>query len=347
MSTLKPTPPPSVSADPGDERALVSIVIPARNEQDNIERLEREVTAATDPLPYRFEFIVVDNASTDSTPELIKALCARDPRWKYVRFTRDFTVEMSITAGYRYAQGQAILVLYSDLQEPPEAIPAFLEKWREGYDVVYGEQVARHGESRVRTAAVRAVYRLVARLAEVRIPPDACDFRLITAEVRDALMELGERVRYLRGMVAWLGFSQTAIPYERRPRQAGQSKMSFSLLFGYLANAIFGFSFSPTRVFAAIGILLSLLATGGAVAAAILALAGVAVSAAVWLALLIVGVAALNAIGLWVVGEYAARSYFETIRRPIYIVSETVNIDRPVVSRLAAVDQLAFEPRRR
>lgn len=120
-----------------DPRPLITIVVPARDEEANIARLESELLAAVDPLPYRYEFLVVDNSSTDRTGELVKAICRRDRRWAYLRFSRDLTVEMSITAGYHYAQGDAIIVLYSDLQDPPDVIPRFIEKWREGYDVVY------------------------------------------------------------------------------------------------------------------------------------------------------------------------------------------------------------------
>jgi hypothetical protein len=148
-------------------------------------------------------------------------------------------------------------------------------------------------------------------------------------------------------MVSWLGFRQASIPYERRPRRAGDSKMSRSLLFGYLTNGIFGFSFAPARAFAVLAAILATMATVGALVCAGLVAAGVGVAGAVWIALLIMGAAALNALGFWTIGEYAARSYFETIRRPIYIVRETVNVDRRRVERLQAVDQYAVEPRRR
>src|SRR5262245_14438818 len=235
------------------EGPLISIVVPALNEEDNIPRLERELLAATDGLPYRFEFIVVDNDSVDRTGELLKEICARDPRWKYVRFSRTFDLEMSITAGYEYADGDAIIVLYSDLQEPPSVIPEFIEKWQQGYDVVYGVHTTRHGEAAFRTWSGRIGYRLISKLAEIQIPPDVCDFRLITREVRDALMQFGERLRYLRGLMAWLGFKQIGVPYERQAREAGESKASVGLLFKYLLNGIFGFSLKPLRLFAILG----------------------------------------------------------------------------------------------
>jgi polyisoprenyl-phosphate glycosyltransferase len=309
------------------EGVLISIVIPAFNEEAMIPRVEKEVLAAVEGLPYRFEFIVVDNASTDRTGELLKDLCARDPRWKYVRFSRTFDLEMSITAGYEYADGDAIIVLYSDLQEPPDKIPEFIEKWREGYDVVYGVHTHRHGELRFRTWTGRVGYRLISRLAEIQIPPDVCDFRLITREVRDAVMQFGERLRYLRGLMAWLGFKQIGIPYERQAREAGKSKASVGLLFTYLLNGIFGFSLKPLRLFAILGSLLLGIAAIWALVTAGLAVSGDSPSDTTLLALLIIAVAGFNSFGIWMVGEYVGRAYIETLRRPLFIVSETMNVE--------------------
>ncbi|PYS50872.1 MAG: hypothetical protein DMF68_05980 [Acidobacteria bacterium] len=162
----------STNGNQGPGAPLVSIVIPALNEEGNITRLEKELLAVVNTLPYRFEFIVVDNSSTDQTGELFKTICARDPRWKYLRFSRNFTVEMSITAGYHYSSGDAIIVLYSDLQDPPDVIPKFLEKWREGYDVVYGVRTVRTGDARWRNRAVKIAYRLIGWFSDVPIPND-------------------------------------------------------------------------------------------------------------------------------------------------------------------------------
>jgi dolichol-phosphate mannosyltransferase len=139
-------------------------------------------------------------------------LCARDERWRYLRFSRNFTVEMSITAGYHFAQGDAMIVLYSDLQDPPDVIPRFLDKWQEGWDVVYGVRTHRPGDPAWRNASVKLAYRLIAWSAEMPIPKDTGDFRLITRQVRDALDQCGETNRYMRGLIAWLGFRQTGIP---------------------------------------------------------------------------------------------------------------------------------------
>src|SRR5262249_3361088 len=155
------------------QRRLITVVIPARNEAANMARLEQELLACIQNLPHDFEFIIIDNCSVDATGELAKALCQRDPRWKYIRFSRNFTVEMSITAGYHFASGDAIIVLYSDLQDPPDLIPQFIAKWEEGYDVVYGVRTVRPGDPAWRNFAVKIAYWLIAAMADVAIPINA------------------------------------------------------------------------------------------------------------------------------------------------------------------------------
>jgi dolichol-phosphate mannosyltransferase len=317
-------------ADPvSGEGPLVSIIIPAYNEEEMIPRLERDVLAAIEGLPYRFEFVVIDNASVDRTGELLKEICLRDPRWRYIRFSRTFEVEISITAGYEYANGDAIIVIYSDLQEPPELIPEFIAKWQQGYDVVYGQHTFRHGEIRGRSGAVRIAYRVISRMAEVRIPPHVCDFKLVTREVRDALVQCPERLRYTRGLIAWLGYRQIGVPYERQAREAGESKTTLSLLFKYLLNGIFGFSLKPLRLFAILGSVLLTVAAVWGIVTAVSAIGGDGASDGTLLGLLVLGVAGFNSLGIWMVGEYVGRTYFETLRRPMFVVSETLNVDPP------------------
>jgi dolichol-phosphate mannosyltransferase len=305
---------------------LVSLVIPARNEEANIERLEAEVLRVTDGLPYAFEFIVIDNCSSDRTGALIKALCVRDPRWRYVRFSRNFTVEMSITAGYHFAQGEAIIVLYSDMQDPPNVIPRFLEKWEEGYDVVYGVRTVRPGDPAWRNLAVKLAYRLISWSAEVPIPRDAGDFRLISRRVRDTLEEMGEYNRYMRGMIAWLGFSQTGITYERQPRVAGKSNAPFWSIFFFMFNAITSFSLKPLRIFAFFGMGMLVLTLVAAVIYVVLWAVGSpppGVTTLLVLTLLAIG---LNSLGIGILGEYMGRTYFEVKGRPLYVIDETMNL---------------------
>lgn len=302
---------------------LISIIIPARNEEGNIERLEKELLTIVNSMPFDFEFIVIDNASTDQTGKKVKEICDRDARWKYYRFSRDFTVEMSLTAGYHEAHGDAIVVLYSDLQDPPEVIPRFIEKWKEGYDVVYGIRTIRPGDPAWRNFLVKIAYRLIRWFSEVPIPTDAGDFRLITRQVRDALEECGEYNRYLRGLISWLGFRQTGILYERKPRLHGISNAPFFDIFLFAMSAITSFSLKPLRLFTFMGfgiLLISLLA--------------VFVYAGLWLfgspppgitTLIILGFfgIGLNSLGIGILGEYIGRIYTETKLRPKYIIQET------------------------
>ncbi|HKR02241.1 MAG TPA: glycosyltransferase family 2 protein [Pyrinomonadaceae bacterium] len=316
-----------MSDNMASHEALISIVIPAFNEEGNIPRLERELLAAVQKLPHRFEFIVIDNGSTDRTGELVKAICARDPRWKYLRFSRNFTVEMSITAGYHYAAGEAIIVLYSDLQDPPAVIPKFIEKWLEGYDVVYGVRTVRPGDAAWRNRAVRIAYRLIGWFSDVPIPNDAGDFRLITRQVRDALERCPEQNRYMRGLISWLGFRQTGISYEREPRKAGESKAPFSHLLFFAFNAITSFSLRPLRLFTLMGTLILALSIVAAFVYALLWFTGSPPPGVTTIIVLLLAAIGLNSIGIGILGEYVGRTYAETKRRPLYVVQESMNLD--------------------
>jgi dolichol-phosphate mannosyltransferase len=315
--------------------ALITIVIPAFNEEGSIARLEQELLAAVEPLSYTFEFIVIDNGSTDRTGELIKAICARDSRWKYLRFSRNFTVEMSITAGYHYALGEAIVVLYSDLQDPPDVIPKLIEKWLEGYDVVYGVRTVRPGDAAWRNKAVKIAYRLIGWFSDVPIPNDAGDFRLITRQVRDALESCPEQNRYMRGLIAWLGFRQIGVPYERQPRNAGESKAPFSDLLFFVFNAITSFSLRPLRLFTLMGTIILALSVIAAFVYTLLWLTGSPPPGVTTIIVLLLAAIGLNSIGIGILGEYVGRTYIEAKQRPLYVVQETVNVSQLPVSPAA------------
>ena len=327
-------------------RPLISIVIPALNEEAGIPLLEQSLDDSLAGLPYDFEFIVIDNGSTDGTEAAIRSICARDDRWKYVRFSRNFGVEGSITAGYRLAAGEAIIVLYSDLQDPPSIIPLFLEKWREGYDIVYGVRTARHGDPAWRNLLADIFYRVIAVFADVNIPRNVGDFRLISRPVRDALESCDESNRYLRGLISWLGFRQTGVEYERQPRKTGRSKAPIGSILTFGLNAITSFSVKPLRLFALLGF--------GLLALCLLAVPVYVVlflldknpppgtTTIIVLALLGIGI---NSLGIGVLGEYLGRAYTETKHRPLYVVADSVNLERaglPVRPRLldTAEDQI-------
>ena len=306
---------------------LISIVVPALNERENIEPLERELNDALIDQPYDFEFIVVDNGSTDGTDVAVRDLCRRDSRWKYVALSRNFGVDASITAGYSLSSGEAIVVLYSDLQDPPHVIPAFLAKWREGYDVVYGVRTARPGDAKWRNALVKVVYRTISALADVPIPKNAGDFRLISRAVRDALEACGESNRYMRGLIAWLGYRQTGVEYQRRPRMAGASKAPLTHLIVFTFGAIVSFSVKPLRLFSLLGfslVAISFLAVPVYIFLYLMGDPPAGVTTLIILALLGIGI---NSLGIGVLGEYLGRTYEETKGRPLYVIADSVNIE--------------------
>jgi dolichol-phosphate mannosyltransferase len=309
------------------QRQLVTLVIPARNEEANIEPLYQALQAITVELPYDFEFIAVDNASSDQTGAMLKAACQRDSRWKYIRFSRNFTVEMSITAGYHFASGDAIIVLYSDLQDPPQVISRFLAKWAEGYDVVYGVRTVRTGDPVWRNFLVKVAYRLISWLSETAIPTDTGDFRLITRRVRDELEKVGEHNRYMRGLIAWLGFRQIGIEYERQPRKRGTSKAPFWDVFFFTLNAITSFSQKPLRLFLLAGIgMLAVSIIAGAIYAIlyfVLKMAPPGITTLIVLTLFNIG---FTSLGIGVLGEYVGRTYAETKHRPLYVIEEIVGL---------------------
>jgi dolichol-phosphate mannosyltransferase len=308
-------------------RKLLSIVMPARNEEANLPRAYEEVTAVLAPLPYDYEVLVIDNASTDATEEVASALCGRDARWRYVRFSRNFTVEMSIAAGLRFARGDAALVLFSDLQDPPELIPQFLKKWQEGYDIVYGVLRHRHGDPFWKAWSARLVYRLINALAEVEITPNATDFRLLSRRAIDALNQFEERNRYLRGLAHWIGFRRCSIAYDRRPRTAGRSKAPFFYLLNLAANALTCFSIKPLQLFSLLGcfaflgtLILALVYLGSYLFA-------YTVPGLTTIYLLLLANLAVMLLGFGSLGEYIGRIYIETKRRPLFLVERTINLE--------------------
>ena len=307
-------------------RDLLSIVMPARNEEQNLPRAYEELSAALAGLDCDYEVIVIDNDSSDNTPQVAEWLCARDARWRYLRFSRNFQVEGSIAAGLRVARGDAALVLFSDLQDPPELIPEFVRQWRAGCDVVYGVVRHRAGDPWWKALGARMLYRTVHWMADVHIPPNATDFRLLSRRAIDALNQFDERNRYVRGFSHWIGFRQCPIVYDRRPRTGGQSKAPLWLLVALSANAITSFSIKPLQLFSVAGCV-ALLGTL-ALAAIYLAmfLFGQTISGLTTVYLLLLANLALTLLGIGVLGEYVGRIYIETKRRPFYLIDRTVNL---------------------
>jgi polyisoprenyl-phosphate glycosyltransferase len=310
------------------ESRLFSMVVPVLNEQEALPHTYATLTRILEGMGMPYEVVVTDNCSTDKTPEIMRDICARDPRWKFIRLSRNFGYQNSITAGMLAAKGDAVMVIDADLQDPPELIPEFVKKWQEGYDIVYGVREKRTGESRLRVIPTMLAMRFISWSSdEVKLPLHSGDFRLITRRVRDAYANLPETTRYVRGMIHWLGYKQIGIPYTRLGRAQGQTKVNLHYLAGFMFNAVFNFSVKPLRMFSLFG--LGVLGLTALLAAVYVVMAFVTkpppgVTTVLLLLLINLGVVSL---GIGVLGEYIGKIYQESKRRPLFLVDYTLNFE--------------------
>lgn len=315
--------------EPAGRRPLLSIVIPCFDEEAVIGETVRRLRAFCDGLDgLDAELIFVDDGSRDRTRELLRAAAAADPRIRVLGFARNFGHQLAVTAGIDAARGDAVVLIDADLQDPPEVIGAMIARWREGYDVVYGTRTERPGESWFKLATARIFYRLLNRLSDVPIPLDTGDFRLMSRQVADVLRAMPERDRFVRGMVSWVGFRQTALPYRRDARWAGTSKYPLGKLLRFAADGILSFSTKPLQLSIALGLGAAALALLGilyAVVARLLTDDWVPGWAAIMVAVLFIGGVQLVSVG--VLGEYVGRIYGEIKRRPLYVIGERIGFD--------------------
>ena len=312
---------------PAEDRML-SMAVPAMNEQEALPHTYATLTRILESLNMPYEVIVTDNGSTDKTPEIMGEICARDPRWKFIRLSRNFGYQNSITAGMLAASGDAIMVIDADLQDPPELIADFVKKWREGYDIVYGVREKRTGESQLRIIPTMLAMRFISWASDdVKLPLHSGDFRLITRRVRDAYARLPETTRYVRGMIHWLGFRQIGIPYVRRGRVQGQTKVNLRYLAGFMFNAVFNFSIKPLRMFSLFGLgVLGLTTLLGATYVIMSFVTKPPPGITTILLLLLINLGVLS-LGIGVLGEYIGKIYQESKRRPLFLVDYTLNLE--------------------
>jgi glycosyltransferase involved in cell wall biosynthesis len=303
-------------------RVSLSVVIPAYNEEANVARVYARLSKVLDPLELDWELIFSVDPSTDRTEKLILELRRQDPRVKMLCFSRRFGQPMATLAGMEAAAGEAVVVIDCDLQDPPELIAEMVERWREGFDVVFAQRRTRAGETLPKRIVAAVGYRVISRIAEVEIPPNTGDFRLMSRRVVDNVVALKETHGFLRGLVGLVGFQQTSIPYDRDQRSAGASK--YNRFWGSLAigfNGIVGFSRYPLQLISVLGVTFSLFAFVFAIAYLALKFAGVPFPVGnPTIVLVVTFFSGIQMLSLGVMGEYVGRIYDETRHRPKYIV---------------------------
>ena len=307
----------------------LSVVIPAYNEEANIERVYARLRDVLDDLGLQWELIFSVDPSTDRTEELILALNEADPRVKLLRFSRRFGQPMATLAGLEASSGDAVVVIDCDLQDPPELIPELVARWRDGFDVVYAQRRSREGETLVKRFVSYIGYRVIARIADVEIPKNTGDFRLMSRRVVDHVVALKESHGFLRGLVALVGFRQTSVLYDRDLRAAGSGK--YNRFFGSLLiglNGVFGFSLYPLRLISITGIVFSIVAFLLGIIYFILKLAGAPFPVGnPTIVILVTFFAGVQLLSLGVMGEYIGRIYDETRERPKYIIESRHGFD--------------------
>lgn len=307
-------------------RKLVSVVVPAYNESDCVEELANRLQAVFDAHPhYEFEAIIVENGSVDDTWDKLLKINESDGRFRVLQLARNFRMDGGITAGLAHARGDATVIMCADLQDPPELIGRFIEKWEEGYENVYMVVTARHGTGVLRRLNSRAFYWLLSKLTDKRIPKNASDFRLVDRKVVDAVNSMEERNRFVRGLFAWVGYRSIGVEHERPPRHGGESKADTLKVVDLALKGIFAHSYTPLRLITVAGMALSALSV---LAISVLALQFVAFGvpfpgfgSIVCLMLLLFGILFCM---LGVVSEYVGLIYEEVKQRPNYVVRDRV-----------------------
>lgn len=303
-----------------DAMPPISVVVPCFNEEEGIADCHRRLTEILLGFDTWYEIVYVNDGSTDSTSHKLAAIHAADPNVAVIELSRNFGHQPAVTAGLEAAKGQVVVIIDADLQDPPEVIAQMLEKWAEGYEVVFGVRESRNSESGFKLWTAKLFYRLINALSDVEIPLDAGDFRLLDRKAVEAMKSMPERHRLLRGMCSWIGFRQCGVKYARAARLAGRTKYPFGKMLNLALDGIASFSTVPLRVLALIGIASAVLALIGIIYALVVRLfthswvAGWTIS---FIGLLFLG--GLQMISIGIVGEYVGRIYSEAKHRPLYI----------------------------
>lgn len=307
---------------------VLSIVAPIYNEIGNIEELYKRLRGVMESVGESWELLLIDDGSTDGSTEVIRRLAQEDERVRPVIFARNFGHQLAVTAGLDYSRGQAVIIIDADLQDPPEVILDMVDKWRDGYEVVYAVRAEREGENWFKMVTASLFYRIIYKITDVNIPLDAGDFRLLDRNVVDILNRMRERHRFLRGMSVWVGFRQTGVTYRRASRYSGSTKYPFRKMLKFASDAITSFSYFPLQVAMYLGFLcagVSIVAIPIVIATRMTGSQAFFGQATTLIAVLFLG--GVQLISLGILGEYIGRLYDEAKGRPLYIVKEAPELE--------------------
>ncbi|WP_414516756.1 glycosyltransferase family 2 protein [Nostoc sp. PCC 9305] len=319
-----------------------SFIVPIYNEEETIPELYRRLSAVMNRMDGLVELILINDGSRDRSLQLLRDLHQKDPRICYLSFARNFGHQIAVTAGLNFVRGQVIVILDADLQDPPELIPDMVEKWRQGYQVVYAQRTQRQKEGWFKRFTAYFFYRILKKLADVEIPTDTGDFCLMDRQIVDILNSMPERTRYIRGLRSWVGFQQTAIQFERNPRFAGEVKYTFSKSLALAINGLVSFSIVPLRLSTYLG----LLAAAAAIFMALLVLywrlfvphSPLTGFTIILMAIFFLGSVQLVSVGI--LGEYIGRIYEEVKARPLYTLAEVGGFERKSFNSTSNSDKL-------
>lgn len=304
---------------------LISVVAPVYNEVDTVPELHRRLREAVGPLgPH--ELVFVDDGSSDGSWEALRAVAASDRHVRLIRLSRNFGHQIALSAGLEAARGDAVVSIDGDLQDPPELIPALVEQWRSGFDVVYAVRSHRAGETRFKLATASLFYKFINRMSSIEIPEQAGDFRLLSRRALDALLAMPERARFLRGMTSWVGFRQVGVEYDREARHAGKTKYPLRRMLHFASDAVTSFSTTPIRLVVGLGfvaVVLCLLALVWTLYLRFFTDETVQGWTSVIVVVLFLG--GIQLISLGIIGQYVGRIFEEVKERPLYVVEEVVD----------------------